>query len=84
MEPFEQISALIDDELTFEEKMSLFSQIKRDEALQEKWRNFNVIKTVLQRHANSNSRGGINAFVSPAMIHSSAEDRLSHQIKPTS
>lgn len=38
------ISALVDGELTHDEAIPLFELIKREPALQEKWRNFHLIR----------------------------------------
>lgn len=64
---FEAISALVDDELSISEKSALLADIKENPDLQEKWRHFTVIKTIMQQHRKSGL--STDEFVRKVMVH---------------
>jgi len=79
---FQAISALVDDELSISEKAALLGEIKKNHILQEKWRHFAIIKTIMQQHRRSGL--STDEFVRKVMVHADApvSSPLSHQQNP--
>lgn len=78
---YESISALVDDELSIPEKSALLAKIKETPELQEKWRHFAIIKTIMQQHR----RCGLSTdeFVRKVMVHTDVGENPSlSQSKP--
>ncbi len=48
----EKISALVDDELVMEEKMALLAKLNEDENLRDAWKNYYLIKSIMQSGDN--------------------------------
>ncbi|HRE33187.1 MAG TPA: RseA family anti-sigma factor [Candidatus Berkiella sp.] len=64
----EAISAMLDDELSLTEKNQLLTQIKADAVLQEKWRHYSIVKTILRK--KSQAPTSIKGFVNQVIVHS--------------
>ncbi|MCS5711077.1 RseA family anti-sigma factor [Candidatus Berkiella aquae] len=76
----ELLSAMIDDELSIAEKNHLLTQIKADAVLQEKWRHFYIVKTIMRK--KSQVPASINELTSQMMIHASEESHLANLHHP--
>lgn len=68
----ELISAMLDDELSITEKNHLLTQIKADAVLQEKWRHFYIVKTIMRKKLQVPT--STNELMSQVMIHGAASE----------
>lgn len=78
----ESISALMDDEATDEETLHALTFLKRDDEAQKQWRNFHIIKTVLQGLENRKLSKSLDRFESPIVIHSTSQEINNPHITP--
>jgi negative regulator of sigma E activity len=69
----ESISALMDDELKGAEKDALLAALKKDKALQETWRSFHIIRTLLEHHQEAEIPTSLTSFKEQLLVHHTDE-----------